>query len=234
MVWLGIKKLGKQLNLQKSTSEALGIVKNSFVKIADRMGMKTLEIIFPENNEEDMENIIKILKNNKIKEYNFMENGISIIYRESFVPYSIKKIRILVDFITDYFYKKYPNIIHKCHKCHTTTEANIYYSNNGSIYLCDNCLKEIENKIYEEKLNYTMIPSNYIFGFIGALFFSIPGIIITTLFFIFLKGITACSGLSYVVLGKIGYQKFKGKMTPIGAIIIRAPLETLEKDKKLC
>ncbi|GHU76543.1 hypothetical protein FACS189461_4210 [Spirochaetia bacterium] len=65
--------------------------------------------------------------------------------------------KILIEFITDYFYRKHPNVARKCHKCHAAVEANIYYSNKGSIYLCDSCLKEIENKIHEEKLDHTMV-----------------------------------------------------------------------------
>jgi hypothetical protein len=56
-------------------------------------------------------------------------------------------------------------------------------------------------------------------GFIGALLFSIPGIIVTVIFFVFLDRLAAVSALIYVVLASKGYKMFKGKVSPIGALI---------------
>jgi hypothetical protein len=70
-------------------------------------------------------------------------------------------------------------------------------------------------------LEYQQLPTNYFSGIIGALLFSIPGIIITVLFFVFLDRLAAVSSLLYIVFGIKGYKTFKGKISPFGAFIIK-------------
>jgi hypothetical protein len=219
MVWLGVKRLGKKLGFKKTDTETLGFVENIFVKIADRMGMKTAEIIFPELNENDQAYIVRLFGENKVKEYRWINNGIFIIFRENFLPYSVRKINNLIVLLSDYFKSKY-SMEHKCQNCGKNNTGEIYYTKDGSKYLCGDCLNDIESELYEERVNYDQIPSNYFIGFLGSMLFSIPGILLTVIFFIFLKNIASVSALLYVFLAKIGYEKFKGKLTWFGSMII--------------
>jgi hypothetical protein len=220
MVCLGIKKLGENLGLEKTDSEAVGFVKNIYVKIADRIGMKTVEIIFPEFTEDDKEILEQVFNENKVKEFNLFKDGVTIIFRESFLPYPIKKIHSLINIIVEYFNGKYPLLGKKCQNCGQFKKGANYYTKDGSKYLCDNCLNEIERKLNEEKINYDLIPKNYCLGILGSVLFSVPGILLTLIIFIFTRKIAAVSVLLYLLLAEIGYRKFKGKMTIFGAVII--------------
>jgi len=64
------------------------------------------------------------------------------------------------------------------------------------------------------------LQGNYLLGFLGAIIFAIPGILLTILFFVFLKSLAAISAAVYIILGILGYKKFKGKISPVGAVVI--------------
>ncbi|MDL2229190.1 hypothetical protein LJC14_02960 [Treponema sp. OttesenSCG-928-L16] len=220
MVWLGIKKLAKQLGLQEAGPEAAGVTGNLFIKLADRTGMKTLEIVFPEFSEEDQEALAALFKEQKIKEYTFGEKNVSLIFREQFVPYSIKKINEHIDAVKEYFERTYPGTKQKCQHCNELKEAQVYYTKDGSLYLCEKCFYNCERDIQEEERQRSYEPNNYLRGFIGAFLFSIPGILVTILFFNVLETIAAVSAIVYILLARTGYKKFGGKQNIAGSIIV--------------
>jgi hypothetical protein len=220
MLWPGIKKLGKDLRFKRTNSEVVGNLKNCFIKIFDGNNMKVLEIFSPEIDDVDKEWIENILKQNKIKKHDWLNNGIRIIFSEYIRPYSIEKIKSILLNIVEYFNQKYPDNIPQCHNCGIHKNADVYYIGNISKYVCFDCLKILENDANNKYLEYKHLPTNYLSGFFGALIFAIPGIIITTIFFVFLERLVAVSALIYIVLGIKGYKVFKGKITPFGAFIV--------------
>jgi hypothetical protein len=72
-------------------------------------------------------------------------------------------------------------------------------------------LKKLEKDINNEYWEYKQLPTNYFSGFIGALLFAIPGIIVTILFFVFFNKLAAVSALVYIIFGIKSYKIFKGK-----------------------
>jgi hypothetical protein len=58
MLWPGIKKLGKELQLKRTNSEVIGMVNNCFVKMYDGNNIKVLELLVPELDNFDKENIV--------------------------------------------------------------------------------------------------------------------------------------------------------------------------------
>jgi hypothetical protein len=220
MLWPGIKKLGKELGFKRTNSEVVGTLKNCFIKMYDGKNIKVLEIFLPEMDDPDKEYIMDVLKQNKIKKSDWKDSGITITFQEYIRPYSTAKIKSILFTIVDYFEQKYPDKIPKCHKCGMEKEADVYFVGNVSDYLCTDCLRKHKNNLDNEYLEYQQLPTNYFMGFIGALLFSIPGVIVTVLFFVFLDRLAAISALLYIVLGIKGYKLFKGKISPFGAFII--------------
>jgi hypothetical protein len=220
MLWPGIKKLGKELGLKRTNSEVVGMLNNCFIKMFDGTNIKVLEIFSPETDDTDKEQIEDILKQNKIKKYEWLNNGIRIIFSEYIRPYSTKKIKNILLIIVEHFIKKYPDNTPQCQNCNINRDADAYFIGNESMYICTDCLKKTEDDIKNKYWEYNQLPTNYGLGFIGALLFAIPGIIITVLFFVFLKMLAAASTLVYIFLGIKGYKAFKGKITPIGALIV--------------
>jgi hypothetical protein len=215
MLWPGIKKLGKELNLKRTDSEVVGFVKNCFVKMYDGRNMKILELYVPEMSDDDKNNIIKKLESRKIKKYEWIPNGVKIVFIEIFVPYSLKKIKELLDECINYFSNKYPTQKPQCQHCGQLNETYIYCINNVSLIICKDCHNQLEKTTQNENLEQQNVKGNYLLGFTGAILFAIPGILLTVLFFVFLESLAAFSAIVYIYLGTIGYKKFKGKISPV-------------------
>ncbi|WP_461257658.1 hypothetical protein, partial [Treponema sp. R80B11-R83G3] len=115
---------------------------------------------------------------------------------------------------------KYPMQKPQCQRCESEKEAELVCVNNESLFICNDCYRELERNINKENMELENTPNNYLLGFLGAFLFSIPGILLTIAFFIFLNRVAAISALLYVFLGTIGYKKFKGKINPVGVLVI--------------
>jgi hypothetical protein len=186
----------------------------------DGYNMKVLELYVPQMDDDDKSNIIKKLEIRKIKGYTWSSNGVKIIFTEIVIPYSVKKIRELLDELINYFSNKYPAQKPQCQHCGQQNETNIYCINNAALIICNDCYRQIDKTTQNENQEQQNIKGNYLSGFIGAILFALPGILITAPLFVFLESISAISAVVYVILGTIGYKKFKGKISPIGVVII--------------
>ena len=220
MLWPGIKKLGKELRLKRTDSEVVGIIKNCFVRMYDGNQIKVLELYVPELDDDDKNNIIKSLEAKRIKKYEWLPNGIKIIFIEIFLPYSMEKIKNILEELVKYFSNKYPGQKPQCQHCGQQNETDIYCINNAPLLICNDCYRQIENSIKNENTEQQNVKGNYLLGFVGAILFAIPGILLTVLFFVLLESLAAVSAIVYIILGTIGYKKFNGKISPVGAVII--------------
>jgi len=220
MLWPGIKKLGKELNLKRTDSEVTGMIKNCFVKMYDGNQIKVLELFVPQLNSDDKNEVIKKLESGKIKKYEWLSGGVKIIFQEYILPYSVTKIKELLDELVKYFYGKYFDQKPSCQHCGENNETEIYCINNTAQLICGNCYAQYERNIKNENNDYLNTPNNYLPGFLGALLFAVPGILLTILLFTFLNSLAAVSAVAYILLGIIGYKKFKGKISPAGAVLI--------------
>ena len=220
MLWPGIKKIGNELQLKRTNSEIAGFVKSCFVKLYDGQNMKVLELFVPELNEADKEYITNELETRKVKNHEWLEYGVKITFNEYFIPYSIDKIKTILTDFTDYFYSKYPGQKLRCQKCGIAKELEVYCVDNVTMAVCEDCHTSLESEINDTNLENKYAPTNYVAGFLGSLLFSIPGIFVTVLLFVFLNRLAAISSVLYVFLGIKGYQKFNGKVSRFGVIVI--------------
>lgn len=220
MLFPGVKKLGKFFGLVRSNSVAMGNIDNSYIRLYDGNNQKVLEFFFPKLEIHDKNEINELLKNNNVKKYEWSGDTVIITFPEYFKPYPVKNIRNIITQLSNYSSIHYPNGKVACQKCNLSTEANSYSLGNVSLYLCSDCFKNLEFELANKKSDYEAIPKNYFFGTIGALLFSIPGIIVTALIFVFLNRIAALSAVIYVLLATKGYLFFKGKTDKIGALIL--------------
>jgi len=220
VLWPGIKKLGKELRLKRTDSEATGVIRNCFVRMYDGNQIKALELYVPEMDDDDRNVIVKSLESKKIKRYEWLPNGVKVIFAEIILPYSIKKIGGLLDEFVKYFSNKYPGQKPQCQHCGQQNETEVYCVNNVPLLICSGCYGLIEKNIQNENMEQQNVKGNYLSGFTGAILFSIPGILLTILFFVFLNILAAVSAVIYMVLGIKGYKAFKGKISPAGAVII--------------
>jgi len=220
VLWPGIKKLGNELQLKKTNSEMVGIAGNCFIKLYDGQNMKVLELFAPEINDADKEYITDKLEINKVKNHEWLEHGVKIVFNEYFFPYPINKIKNIVTDFTEYFFSKYPGQKLHCQKCGVPKEVEICRIDNVTAVVCGDCYKACESEISDKNLENKYAPANYLPGFIGSLLFSVPGIAVTVVMFVFLSSLSAISSVLYVILGIKGYNKFNGKKSRFGAVVI--------------
>lgn len=220
MLFPGIKKLGKELGLLRSSSVVMGTVDNNYIRLYDGKNVKVLEFFFPKADPSNKNELSIYLDNNKIKKHEWSGTTLIMTFPEYLKPYPIKNISKVITYLSKYSCDHYPNEKVACQKCNLSTEANSYSLADAPLYLCNDCVKNLELELQNKKLEYESIPTNYLFGAIGALLFSIPGLIITALLFVFLNRIAALSAVIYVFLAAKGYSYFKGKTDKVGAIIL--------------
>ncbi|MCL2520921.1 MAG: hypothetical protein FWE37_08005 [Spirochaetaceae bacterium] len=219
MLWPGLKKLGKELNLTLTSSEVVGVIKNCFIKMYDGNSIKVLEIYPPQIDEDDKNFIADTLVKNKVKNYTYHFNSLIINFNEVLKPYSITKIKNLLLTFTDYFAAKHGGEV-LCQECKESKEPALYIVNKVAVYWCQNCLNKEKHNYEIAQREQAEIPNNYLAGFGGALLFALPGILISVIFFVFLNSIVALAAVVYTFLATKGYKQFKGKKTLLGEAII--------------
>ena len=132
----------------------------------------------------------------------------------------MKKIKNILLDITEHFSAKYPGRKAHCQKCGKAADLDAYTADAISWIICEDCYRALEDEINQKNSENIFVPSNYLQGFLGSLLFSIPGMIVSVLFFIFMSSLAAVSSLVYVLLGIKGYKVFKGKTNRFGALLI--------------
>jgi hypothetical protein len=213
------KKLGRRYGLGRAGNEAAGIIGNCFVVLADGKNVKTLKIVFPDLEDEDVEFIENLLGESKIKKFEWREREIFIRFAEYLAPYSPEKIAALLDGITAYFSQKHSGLGQNCHNCGSGENCGVY-AGMGAQFLCENCFAEKAEALDSAREEYEKTPANYVAGFLGALLFALPGTVVAVILFVFLDTIAAVSTLLCMVLARKGYKQFRGKISPAGAAII--------------
>jgi hypothetical protein len=215
------KKLGARYGLKRAGNEAAGITGNCFVVLGDGRNMKTLRIVFPALDDGDVEFTEAALREAKIKKFNWYEREIRITFSEYVIPYPPEKIASLIDNLTAHFREKYPQIEQGCHNCGSGEQCGVY-TGTGALYLCGTCFSEKEEAFLSARRKYEEAPANYLAGFLGALLFALPGAVLAVLLFVLLDKIAAVSALVCMLLAQTGYKKFRGKVSPAGAVIVSA------------
>lgn len=219
MLFPGIRKMGKQLKLYSSGSTIFGQYRDYYICAYDGNNRKELLIKIQRSPKgSDLDSLKSKYKFKKCV-YESVGSYLKIEFKEILKPYSYKKIIELTDEIIDVC--KGDNIfpVIQCDSC-DNKDIHYYQYNNVPLSLCPSCFHSESSKVNQAFLDFTNTESNYIQGLLGAVIFSIPGIIIQALLFIFLSRLGALSSVIYCYLALLGFIKFKGKPTPLSAILI--------------
>lgn len=225
MIFLGLKKLGKEFGFKNNGKCIYGFLNNTYVMVADGLNQKNVWFRFPNRlDENDNRKIGSWEKKGYAKKVDFLKDtffDVEITFIEHVIPVKISKIKEVIEDITKYIAEKYSQLKPKCcgENCLSDDNLNIYEIDGLPLPMCISCAqrleKDIENSYEEVKLH----PNNYLQGFIAAAIFSIPGILLSFFFFMLGK-IMAVSGLVYYYLAQKGYVWASGKFNKIGIIII--------------
>lgn len=227
MIFPGIRKISKELDLYKSSSQTFGYVNSYFIWLGDGENIKYSIIEFNKQNDDvikklkvDIENDKKRLKYKSLEVQN---TSIYIEYSEAFKIFSSKKIKENLNYIISILEKNNVSGDNSCHECNEDKDISIYHYENSGIKLCNKCYSNLKNKIENDKYIQKSQDKNYLSGFIGALLFGLPGVLVSILFYFAFDSIAAVTSLVIFTLANKGYKKFKGNFgvfTPILLLIV--------------
>ncbi|PXW17154.1 hypothetical protein C8D70_102216 [Chryseobacterium sp. CBTAP 102] len=219
MIFPKAKKIARDLGWYKTGDGIFGLYKGYFFNVSDASIIhtpqyKSVSVTTGNLTEEQRLKIKTELTNNrkrlKFTLFEVRENSIYFKFTENIMPTKIRTVYALFDFLADLLKKLNIPEQNKCHSCEKLQRINYYDLNHTGILLCDDCFKQMDNKFYEIEKERVSKEKNYLTGFLGAVIFSIPAIILWVLLAVYLGGIS--SGMAFVtaLLGFLGYDYFNG------------------------
>jgi hypothetical protein len=229
MIFPKAKKIARDLGWYKTNDSVFGLYKGYFFNVSDASIIQTpqykyISVTIGNLKEEQREQIKTELaiskKRLKFTSFEIGENSIFFKFTENLIPTKLSTVYALFDFLTDLFKKLNIPKQDQCHSCEANQRTNYYDLNDTGVILCDNCFKKTNDKFYEIEKERTSKEKNYLTGFLGAIMFSIPAIIIWVLLAVYLGGLS--SGMAFVIafLGFIGYDYFQGLQGKLTKYII--------------
>ncbi|MDQ1857462.1 hypothetical protein [Chryseobacterium sp. WLY505] len=126
------------------------------------------------------------------------------------MPTKIKTVYALFDFVVDLLKKLNIPEQNRCHSCETNEKITYYDLNHTGVLLCDDCFKQTDNKFNKVEKERISKEKNYLTGFLGAIMFSIPAIILWVLLAVYLGEISSGMAFAIALVGFLGYDYFKG------------------------
>lgn len=225
MIYPGLKKLGKELGFENNGHLVYGFINNTYVAFMDGSNRKFVYFRFPSDlDEEDKNKLLSWKKKGYAKTVTFLENNIFDVefeFTEYFVPFKISKIKEVIEDIANYINEKYADKKPVCcgDNCNQTENLVFYDVDTVPVFFCPSCKMKLENRINNEYEELQEQPNNYLKGTAASILFSIPGHLVTFIFF-WLGKIAAVSGLLYFFLAQKGFIWAKGKLNKIGVLII--------------
>ena len=220
MIFPKAKKIAKELDWHKTKDGVFGIYKNYFFNVSDaslfsnpqfKFVIATTDILTEEQKALLKFELNANKKNLKFSTFEITENSIFFQFIENLTFTKLKTVYSLFDFLVELFKKLNISEQNKCHNC-SSKENNKYYEiNDLGIILCSSCFHQTEKSYFKIENEIQSEQKNYLTGFIGALLFSIPGIIAWVLVAIYLERLASGMAIIIGLLGIKGYEYFKGK-----------------------
>ena len=219
MIFPKAKKIARDLGWHKTNHKVFGLYKGYFFNVSDASIIHTpqykyVSVTTGNLTEEQRQQIKTELTGNRKRLrftlFEIRENTIFFKFTENIMPTKIRTVYALFDFMADLLKKLNIPEQNHCHSCETNESIHYYDLNHTGILLCDHCFKETDDKFFEIEKTRISKEKNYLAGFLGAIIFSIPAIILWVLLAVYLGGIS--SGMAFVIalLGFLGYDYFKG------------------------
>jgi hypothetical protein len=229
MIFPKAKKIAQNLGWHKTDDGVFGLYKGYFFNVSDASlasnpQYKFVSVTTGNLTEEQRQQLKAEFVTNKRKlkftSFEIGDTGIFFRFAETFIYTKLKTVYSLFDFLVELFKKLNIPEQNKCHNCGTNQNINYYNLGDNGIILCDQCFHDTNNKFYEIEKERISKERDYLTGFLGAVIFSIPGIILWVLCAVYLGRIA--SGMAFIIafLGFAGYFSLKGREGTLKKYII--------------
>ncbi|MGQ8867904.1 hypothetical protein [Myroides sp. TSA_177.3] len=220
MLFPKAKKIAKQQDWFATNQLVFGLYKKYLFQIGDASLLTTpsskfvisdITLISEEQRDMVEQTLTANKKALKFSTYAFQNNTIVFTFNEHLALTKITTIYALLDFLTDLYARIGLPISNYCQNCKETSPINFYNLNEKGIQLCSLCTSDFKKRFYRHESDERKMNSTYSKGVIGALLFSIPGIIMWIIVAYYFNTIYSALALVLAVLGYLGYIKFNGK-----------------------
>jgi hypothetical protein len=220
MVFPKAKKMAREFDWHKTNNGVFGLYKGYFFNVGDGSILSNPQYKYVTattdtlTEEQKLQIKIELETNKKLLKFSSFEiadNSVFVQFLENLTFTKLKTVYSLFDFLIDLFKKLNIPDQNKCHNCGTKDNIKYYDLNDSGVILCNTCFGQTENSFYEiEKEKYSE-DKNYLTGFLGSIFISIPGIIAWVLIAVYLEKLGSAMAIVIAFLGLKGYYYFKGR-----------------------
>jgi hypothetical protein len=216
MLYPGMKKIGREKGWHRSKNLVTGYERGYLVNMGDGQGFKFISMNFLEI-PDDRISIIKDSLEQLKKQYRI--NGITVdsksLYvsiRELFVPAKKAAILNLLNAIIDILAGNSISRNDTCSECGSNNFELHYLSTSEVILpLCKSCVDKARADLSRSKNEFDNEEKFYVRGTLGAIVFSLPGVVIWMLVAVYLQRIAAAVALLMAYASLKGYEIFGGK-----------------------
>lgn len=214
----GLEIFEDKTNVFETLKIAKGIIRGFYVVIESNLTDGYIaKINIVDNNREEILDLLKKGINSNVKELSIIKNYVKILFKDKVEENEIKN--VLNKIIEILFSQKLESKCAFCGENHTNIAlTTILKEDSEAFYLCESCHTRQINELEEKKLEKEAIKENVIFGFIGAVLGTIPGIL---LWFLLARiRVFAVISAPLIIFGAMSmYSGFGKKIGIIGQII---------------
>jgi hypothetical protein len=223
------KELGKENGWYYDRSlygSVFGLYNNYFFEVKEGEGNKILTATFDEIDEKIGMRLTQALKENKnrlkIGEFGIDSQGLGLIFVERFRNTKKEVLYAALDFLVELFEDNQIPHQNKCFDCGSQKELDYYIFDGVPGMLCPNCYDVLRQQWGFVEKDFDSEDKNYILGTVGAIIYTIPGIIIWIIVALFLKALSGVLVLGIGFLAFKGFMNFGGRAGPWSKWIIVA------------
>lgn len=220
MIFPKAKKIARELDWYTAKDLVFGLYKGYFFSVGDapitnNPQYKFVVVKTGELTDEQVSAIEKELFEHKptlkFTMFRITKYGLHFEFHENLKFTKLERIYALFDFAVDILKQAGIPEQENCHECGTKDRLQYYNINDEGALLCPSCAGKVEDSFNEEERARVLAEKGYLAGFLGALAFSIPGIIAWVLVSFFFGKLTIILILVIAILSFKGYGYFKGK-----------------------
>ena len=220
MIFPKAKKIAKELDWYKTKNGVFGIYKDYFFNVSDaslfsnpqfKFVIATTDILTDEQKAQLKFELDANKNKLKFSTFEISDGRILFQFIENLTFTKLKTVYSLFDFLVELFKKLNISEQSKCLFCYSKENNKYCDMNDFGTILCSSCFNQTEKSYIEIENDILSKQKNYLTGFLGALLFSIPGIIAWVLAAIYFEILASGMAIIIGLLGIKGYDYFKGK-----------------------
>ncbi|MEL7248867.1 MAG: hypothetical protein AAFZ63_28365 [Bacteroidota bacterium] len=220
-----LKKVGKSNGLFLDGIGMFGLIQNLPITLfqdSDGRGHLLLHI---ERIEEQVKDLLSVFENRKkdlrIKEVSCVEHMLHLEFKSFFLDEKLaNKLRESIRLIDAFCEDKALTLLPNCQRCKEQKELRAYTLNENGVLLCEDCSTAVESEIIEINTALGDQERNHLKGFLGAVLFALPGVLLWGVLEYFLGVVSLATSILIAWLNFAGYTYFQGRQDQYAKWII--------------